>query len=452
MNQTGPMRPRPIALTRKRTPRRRLLLFSVGGALVVVLALSAFFYGRAKRAGSGALYTVREGTLRIVITEDGTLEAQESEKVVADIEAQAKIVWVIDQGTFVTKGTKLVELDKTQLEDVLESLDLDLITLEANYESAKGRLNVLKAEGPQQLAKLKFEIEKATARRDKAMAQKPAQDKAHLYSASELRDAQIAVDEAKMSLASAELALDLYENYTHPQNLSEAAAELERSERIYMSKREKHKTVTEQLEKMELVAPSDGLVIYGDPAGSRRRWDSQEEEIKVGANVFKGQVVITLPNVTKMQVGIKIHEMDFLKVQKGQPAVIRVHAFPDEEFTGSIDSIGVLAYERDSWRSQGVKVFDAVVKIDGAQRRLRPGMMARVDVRVAEVPNVLLVPVEAVFVEPGKNETSCYVKTASGPDRRPVKLGQSNNTYVIVLEGLKEGDVIYQYDPTTKID
>ena len=444
MNQIGPKR--------KRRNHRRVLFFSVGGALVVVLVLSAFFYSRARRAEAGALYTVKEGTLRIVVTEDGTLGAQESEKVVADIEAQAKIVWIVDQGAFVKKGDTLVELDKTQLEDVLEALELELITLKANFESAKGQLDLLRAEEKQDTKELEFAIEKAQARLDKAIAQKPADDKAHLYSDSELRDAQIAVDEAKMNLASAELALDLYVNHTHKQDLSEATAELERAGRIYDSKLEKEKTIKEQLEKMQLVAPSDGLVIYGDPTASRRHWDTQEEQIAVGANVFKGQVVITLPNVTNMQVSIKIHEMDFLKVQKGQSAVVRVHAFSDEKFTGTVDSIGVLAYERDSWRSQGVKVFDAVVKIAGEQRRLRPGMMARVDIVVAEVPDVLLVPVEAVFVEPGKNETYCYVKTASGPERRPVKLGQSNNTYVVVAEGLKTGDLIYQYDPTAKID
>jgi HlyD family secretion protein len=432
------------------TNGRRVLFFSVGGVLVIALVVAVVLVTRASRATSGGLYTVDTGTLRIVITEDGVLAAKESEKVVADIEAQAKIVWMVDEGSFVTKGTKLVELDKTQLEDYLESLELDLITLKANYTSADGKLKVLTAEGPQQLEKLRFEVNKAQARHEKAVAQLPREEFKDVYSESELRDAQIAVDEAQMNLEAAKLALELYQDYTLPQNLRDAEASLEKAKRLYESQVEKETEVKAQLDKMELVAPSDGLVIYG--GGSEQWWRrDQEEEIKVGASVYKGQTVITLPNVTMMQAQIKVHESDFPKIKKGLPATVRVLA-SKQEFKGVVEMIGVLARERDGWRSQGVKVFDVKVDIEGRHPNLRPGLTARVDILVDEIPDVLLIPVEAVMVDPGTEKRYCYVRTASGYEKRALTLGQSNNSYVIVTEGLKRGEQVYQYDPTAKTD
>ena len=108
---------------------RRLLFFSVGGVILVAVILTAVLVGRAKRTGRSGLYTVEKGTLRIVVTEEGALAAKESEKIIADVQATAKIVWIIDEGSFVTKGTKLVELYKTRLEELLESLQTDLISL-----------------------------------------------------------------------------------------------------------------------------------------------------------------------------------------------------------------------------------------------------------------------------------------------------------------------------------
>lgn len=432
---------------------RRVLFFSAGAVVLVAVVFTTVLVTRAKRASTAGLYTVKKGALRIVITEDGVLGAKESEKVIADVEAQAKIVWLIEEGTFVKKGTKLVELDKTQLENFLEGLQLDLITLEVNYTKAvEDQRKYINAEYPQQLKKLKFDKIKAEARLEKAIEQQPKEEHHHLYSKGELRDAKLAVEEAQMNLETAELALEVFEKYTHPRNVLEMETNLEKAKRLYEKQKEQEAKVAKQVEKMELYAPSDGLVIYGSGSVDRHRRSSSEEEIKVGANVFKGQVVIVLPNVTKMQVAIKIHEADIKKVKKGLPATVRVHAFPNQEFTGTLGTPGALARERDGWRSQGVKVFDVAVDIAGEYTHLRPGLTARVDILVDEIPDVLMIPVEAVFVEPGKAERYCYVKTPGAPEKRTITLGQSNNTSVIVTDGLKENEQVYQYDPTVRTD
>ena len=67
-------------------------------------------------------------------------------------------------------------------------------------------------------------------------------------------------------------------------------------------------------------------------------------------------------------------------------------------------------------------------------------MTAAVEILVANLKNVLSVPVQAV-VEKG-NKFSCWINTSSGPQRRPVVLGLSNNTRIEIKDGLDEGDEV----------
>ena len=59
--------------------------------------------------------------------------------------------------------------------------------------------------------------------------------------------------------------------------------------------------------------------------------------------------------------------------------------------------------------------------------------------------DVLFVPIEAVFEEAGN--LIVYQKTSSGPEKKVIKIGESNNNYVQVVEGLEEGDEVYLYRP-----
>jgi multidrug efflux pump subunit AcrA (membrane-fusion protein) len=65
-------------------------------------------------------------------------------------------------------------------------------------------------------------------------------------------------------------------------------------------------------------------------------------------------------------------------------------------------------------------------------------MTAVVEIHVDRLKDVVTVPVQAV-VQIGK-ETACYVAGPTGPERRPVKLGRTNDKAVQILEGVVAGD------------
>ena len=83
-------------------------------------------------------------------------------------------------------------------------------------------------------------------------------------------------------------------------------------------------------------------------------------------------------------------------------------------------------------------LFRSVVTIDEEVTSLKPGMTAIADIHVRRLDDVLTLPVQAILQE--EDATWCYVSTADGVVRRPLKLGSSNNAQVEVLEGLQPED------------
>jgi RND family efflux transporter MFP subunit len=188
----------------------------------------------------------------------------------------------------------------------------------------------------------------------------------------------------------------------------------------------------EQVEKCKIYAPQDGMVAY---ATSRSRYSN--EEIRQGAAVRERQKILSLPNLTRMQVKTSIHESVLNQVKPGLKATVRVDAFPDRVYPGTVVAVAVLP-DQGGWFSPDTKVYETQVLIDEEVERLKPGMTAVVEIDVDRLQDVLTVPVQAIVQR--KKETSCFVEAGAVPERRVVKLGRTNDKFVEVVEGLNPGD------------
>ena len=422
-------------------------IFAVTGMLMIPVVAITIVVARKKASSdiSHQLYTARRMDLSIVVAEEGVLQAKESEKIIPNIDAEAKIISVVDEGDYVKKDSVLVELDKTGLESKLEMLELELISAEADLNIAEEEVRKYEqGEYPQKIKELEFAIEKAQAQLDKAKEEMPKETNSGVYSKSEIRDAQIKVNEAQMTLDKAVLDKKIFDDFTHKKNLLERKTDSDTARQKYQSKVKQKKEYEEQLTKMTLVAPCDGLVIYGG-GGDNRRYRGEEVVIKVGALVYKGQVVITLPNVSLMQVQARIHEVDIEKIKDKLEVSIAIDAFPDLALKGKVAQIGALAHDRD-WRSQGVKVFDVTIDISDKDERLRPGMTAKVEIKVGTLKKVIAIPIESVFDDPETKTKYCFVMESGGPAKRIIELGASDDNFVEVKTGIEEGEMVYQYD------
>lgn len=94
--------------------------------------------------------------------------------------------------------------------------------------------------------------------------------------------------------------------------------------------------------------------------------------IKIGDEVYPGNNMGNVPDLTWMKVNSAIGERDFLKIRKGQKVTVRLDALPKVKFEGEVSYIGRLCHLKDDKSKQ--KVFDVEVKMLKSDERLKPGM------------------------------------------------------------------------------
>jgi HlyD family secretion protein len=138
-----------------------------------------------------------------------------------------------------------------------------------------------------------------------------------------------------------------------------------------------------------------------------------------------------------MIIETRVREVDLHKIDIGKPVTARVDAYPGLLLNGRVESIGILADRGREDQKRG-RHFRVIIRLDGSNPRLRPGMTARVNILCDQVSDALAIPVFAVFREGG--ETFVYVARGSIFEKRTVTTGAQNEDLVEITAGLKKGE------------
>jgi len=195
--------------------------------------------------------------------------------------------------------------------------------------------------------------------------------------------------------------------------------------------KERLENLETQLGLCKIYAPHDGMVVY---ARGRSRYSSGSE-VAEGATVHQRQELITLPDLSQMQVKTQVHEAVLDQVRTGLPVGIRIDAFPNRPYTGYVHDVAVVP--TSSYYSN-VKSYECTIRIAGEVEQLKPGMTAVVEIHVDRIRDVLSIPVQAVVQI--ESETWCYVDNGDGIERRDLELGRSNDKFVHIVKGLVARD------------
>jgi HlyD family secretion protein len=319
-------------------------------------------------------------------------------------------------------------------------------------------------EAKQKLRKLEDDLQ--VAQKELGQAQATIEGTRRLFekgfvTRNDLQRDEIAYDNARLKVQTAETARSLFLKYDFPKSAEEslskyldAVRELDKTRRQAISKlaqadarlksaqgqftvqSRQRQDLRDQLDKCKIVARQCGLVVYG--SGREDQYWRGEETIREGAAVRERQTIITIPDMTRMSVNVKIHESYIKKVKKGQKARITVDAYPDKTLTGEVTKVGVLPDSQRSWMNPDLKVYATTITIDGTQEWAKPGMSAKVEILVNRLEDVLQVPVQAVSASEGKQV--CYVANGAKPERRVVEIGEFNDEFIEIRNGLKEGE------------
>ncbi|MFO8014050.1 MAG: efflux RND transporter periplasmic adaptor subunit [Phycisphaerae bacterium] len=200
--------------------------------------------------------------------------------------------------------------------------------------------------------------------------------------------------------------------------------------------------VREQLAATTITAPQPGMVVFDTGRGRRR----DDEPLEAGSTVRHQQELIKLPDLSEMNVEVRLHESVVKQVDTGDRALVRIDALPEARLMGSVTKIAVMPDRTNWWLNPGLKTYTTEVTLDETPEGLKPGMSAQVEILIDRRDDVLQVPISAVHIEKGFQVV--YVDGPSGIETRRVTVGLSNQRRAEIVEGLKAGERVYLYRPT----
>jgi RND family efflux transporter MFP subunit len=388
-----------------------------------------------KAAPDGLLtHKVARAVLHLDVVERGNVEAARHSDIMCTLRSRTKgsttastIKWVIEDGTAVKKGEKVLELDDS-------ALQVELIVRTVDFEAARAAL--VKAEENLKLVRTQNDIDVQLGENALRIAEvrlkRVKEDDRDLK-----EERALEVERARLGLQRVKAQLRAKETAARAEVAAKAAAaDLERARK---------KEVELELSKCVLRAPQDGVVLYYVPEQSRT---GQAPIVAQGEPVREGQKLLRIPDLAQLQLNVRVHEAlvahlrneDPLNPDGWQQAEIRVDAFPRRVLRAHVKTVDKVASQQD-WFAADVKVYKTVVALDVPLAGLKPGMSAEVRIHAERTPGpVLQVPVQAV-VAVGKKRL-CFVVTDKEVQEREVVLGLNNGGAVEVTSGLKEGEAV----------
>lgn len=157
--------------------------------------------------------------------------------------------------------------------------------------------------------------------------------------------------------------------------------------------------------------------------------------IKQGGMVNTSQPAVVISNLNTMKITIKIDEYSILKVKEGSSVTIYIDSI-NKTYNGTITRIADMATFEG-----GVSYFTAEVKFV-ADNDIRSGMSVEVRLITADEKNTVSISNGAIFYD-SENKPYVILKTSSGKEEKCyVELGKTDGSYVQILEGINEDDVV----------
>jgi len=431
---------------KKKNPTRSIFIFV--GILVVVLvvvgigAKSAGFIGKNDRSTEVELETVRIHTITQVVTASGRIQPEVEVKISPDVSGEI-IALPISEGDPVQKGQLLARIKPD--------------FYEAQVQQAEASVLQSKASLAQRRADLK------NAGYEKTRQQK-------LFKSGAIAESDFLSAETRLEVAEAS-----YEAAGYSVKIAEA----------FLSEME------EQLSKTILYAPMDGTVsMLNVELGER----------VVGTSQMAGTEMMRVAKLNRMELEVDVNENDVVNIAVGDSAAIEVDAYPDRIFKGVVTEIAnsarvsgagsseqvtnfpvkirVLDVHNTSISSSGADdiVANSEIPIEGYETpNFRPGMSGTVDVFTRTINGAIAVPMQSVTVrdfndlkeddevseggetvrEESESSSRSSTKKEEEDLRRvvflmvdgeskmvEVKTGISNETHVVILSGVSEGEVV----------
>jgi multidrug efflux pump subunit AcrA (membrane-fusion protein) len=365
---------------------------------------------------------VTKGVFYVDIYEEGEIEAVNSINISSpDIPwrfGNLKISNIVTDGDEVQAGDTVITFDPAEVRKSILDYEDRLVVSNAELEKmlAQHELQMEELNADYEVTRISHEISRMQL------------ESASHESEIKKREIQLNLEKADISLARAK---EQIENRRRIQ-----AEEVKKKRLSIRQDEERLAEAHSTLDKLFVVTPSPGIAIVS-------RNHSTNSKYQAGDQCWSKQQLIQLPDLSKLKAKVNINEVDISQVTKGLRVQIRPDAFSDSIFTGTVTTVANLAQNKDN--NSKIKVFPIEIVIDQYNKNLLPGLTVSCRIIVDEINDVCYVPLEALHVEGDKSYV--FKKTVAGYDKVMVQTGPTNSDYVIIEEGLDEGDTVALVDP-----
>ena len=403
---------------------KRKILFTF--IIISILAVSAFFIiPRTKSDNFAITTTVKKGPFEILVYSSGQLEAQNSENIVVPNILrdrnlrinEIKITDLVEEGTVVDSGDFVATLDHKIVEEILISAQEDLDMRLNYFEDAKMDSSLSLSNNRDLITNAREDVEEMQIVLDESIYESPAI----------IRKAEMDLNKAKRKLAQEIKGYELKKRQAST-----------RVERYYIEVRQRQSRLDKlhnAYSSLEIKAPISGMVIYVK--------DRSRQKIKIGSTVSPwSPTIATLPDLSAMHSITYVNEIDISKLKVGQKVKLGVDALPEKLLEGEVFSVANIGQPMPK---SDAKVFEVKIKVFGEITDLKPAMTTSNIIQTGQYSDTLFIPAESIF----ENDSIQFVLLANSSRliKKVVDLGDRNENFVLVNEGVKEGDVLLLNSP-----
>jgi HlyD family secretion protein len=320
----------------------------VAVAVVVVLGLATALSVRQSRGGGVEVRTEAIGRQDLVevVTASGNIRARRTVDISSDVSARVAEL-LVREGDDVVQGQTLLRLEPDQYRAALSRAEASLA--QSRAQRSQQQANVLRA---------RRDLDRLMALRGRDSL---------LVSPQQIDDAQTDLDVQQAMLESTE------------HGVAQAEAAVVESEDL--------------LSKTIFTAPMSGKVT---------RLNVEEgETVIIGTMNNAGSLVLTISDLSVIEVVVQVDETDVSLIALGDSAAIRIDAFPNRVFVGRVTEIGNSAINPPGEQQAGQQAaidFEVVLTLEQSDAPLRPDLSATADVVVESRKNALAVPIIAMTV------------------------------------------------------
>lgn len=341
-----------------------------------------------------------------------------------------QIVKLAKNGSLVKRGDPVVQFDGSTLRRTVQEKQSELKQADAEIEQAQAQSRIAAEQSATAVMKARYDIERA----------KLDVGKGETVSRIENEQAKLAFGDAQQRLR------ELEEKVKSDRTTAEADVSGKRR------KREKAlfdlKRAQQGLLNLELKAPAAGMVNIlpnfrsGGPFGG-------QQEFQEGDRAWPGAAIVELPDLSSVHLEARLDEADRGRLKPQQQATVRIEAVPGKDFKARVADISVLARVDFSSGWPPARNFSLNLVFLDVDPRMRPGMTAVARIGTERIPDVLVVPAEAIFQRDG----APIVYTLSGSQfiETPVTIAKRGKEQAIISGGANPGDRVATRRPSTQM-